>query len=129
MTIKQVTLATLQQSTEQEIFDWVVSNLMKQGKQSLEKGVCKYKTDGLKCAAGWLIDDSEHLTRMDNLALMGGSGWSTLVSQQLVPSAHFRFIKDLQRIHDAGEVEEWPERFRSLATHYKLNSSIISQFV
>jgi len=51
--------------TPQEIFDTVVAHLLQQGKQS-KSNVCLYRSDdGLKCAIGALIPDSEYDPAME----------------------------------------------------------------
>ena len=39
-----ITLATLAQATEQEIFDQVARHLIKQGKRAADGSGCKYRT-------------------------------------------------------------------------------------
>lgn len=47
--------------TEQEVFDYVVRFLRRQGRQAMFDGCCVYRAeDGAKCAAGCLIPDSEY---------------------------------------------------------------------
>lgn len=71
-----ITLATLAQATEQEVFDQVARHLLAQGVQSTMMrldGVsttCQYRGEGgRKCAAGALIGDDEYRPWMDSDSL------------------------------------------------------------
>lgn len=96
-----ITLATLAQATEQQIFDQVVTHLAKQRKGAhLEEKGCAYRGEGgSMCAAGCLIADSEYEPAMDNIG--GPTAWDSLVSQGFAPPQHEQFILKLQRIHDS----------------------------
>lgn len=95
-----ITLATLAQATEQQIFDQVVTHLAKQRKGAhLEEKGCAYRGEGgSMCAAGCLIADSEYEPAMDNIG--GPTAWDSLVHQGFAPPQHGQFILELQRIHD-----------------------------
>ncbi|WP_278939172.1 hypothetical protein [Pseudomonas helleri] len=95
-----ITLATLPQATEQQIFDQVVTHLAKQRKGAhLEEKGCAYRGEGgSMCAAGCLIADSEYEPAMDTIG--GPTAWDSLVSQGFAPPQHEQFILELQRIHD-----------------------------
>ncbi|WOZ57563.1 hypothetical protein [Pseudomonas phage vB_PseuGesM_254] len=95
-----ITLATLPQATEQQIFNQVVTHLAKQrkGARLYDKG-CAYRGEGgSMCAAGCLIADSEYDPKMD--AIGGPTAWDSLVSQGFAPPQHEHFILELQRVHD-----------------------------
>lgn len=56
--------------TDQEMFDYVVTNLVAQGKQSVRKTKgewgCAYRGgNGCRCAAGWMIPDDRYLPDME----------------------------------------------------------------
>lgn len=115
-----ITLATLSQATAQQVFDQVVQNLISQGVRSEafnEEGKsigCSYRTmlsDGntLKCAAGWLMDDSEYKVDMDQEP--GGTDWHSLVERGLVPKKHQDLISELQYIHDTVQPKDWEKAF------------------
>lgn len=114
-----VTLKTLPQATEQEVFDQVKDHLLKQGKRSLRvsqyNGVqCLYRgPDGLKCAAGCLIADSEYRPTFEGL------GWKTLSITEGVEN-HAELINALQSIHDTIEPEHWAENLKAFANNWKL---------
>lgn len=120
--IKQVTLSNLSESTEQEVFDWVVSNLLKQNKQSEEiieyNGLnsCRYRSkDGLKCAAGWLMTDKEYNPKYEE------NSWNSLILDHIeIPRDHSELISELQDIHDNSFPDRWRREFKELATDYNL---------
>lgn len=92
-----ITLATLAQATEQQIFDQVARHLLKQGQRAVvEGGTCKYRHNGLMCAAGCLISDDEYSENMD----ISGS-WGRLVEAGWVTTEHADFVYALQKMHDA----------------------------
>lgn len=120
---KPITLATLSSSTEQEVFDWVVHNLRKQGTKSLrEKGgtACMYRSpEGLKCAAGWLIADDEYDKSWDHPV---SNDWSGL-AHELDLHVHDELISSLQDIHDTCAVEKWEDAWQRLANRRELSYS------
>lgn len=127
-----ITLATLPQATEQEVFDQVAIHLLTQNRRSLisvtgilcQTGACAYRgDDGCKCAAGSLISDDEYFTEME------GDSWRSLSARDVVPIDHLELIIDLQRMHDANPPELWPERLEYIAISYELNDSVIDNFV
>jgi hypothetical protein len=71
-----ITLKTLKNSTDQEVFDQVANHLLTQNKRSVsatDNTLCVYRSpDGLKCAAGCLIADDEYDPRME------GSNWKEM---------------------------------------------------
>lgn len=95
-----ITLATLAQATEQQIFDQVVTHLAKQRKSAyLEEKGCAYRgPGGTMCAAGCLIADSEYDPAMDERSVP--TAWDSLVKKGFAPPHHEQFILELQRLHD-----------------------------
>lgn len=121
--MKTITLATLAEATEQEVFDQVVNHLRKQGKQSFSKqGGCAYRgKEGLKCAAGCLISDKEYEEKWEE------TDWKTLVKFHFPKewTYHSNLIQDLQDVHDTGIVVDniqdvWEEGFKRVANTYNL---------
>ncbi len=116
-----ITLKTLSQATEQEVFDQVAEHLLKQKQKSeiiddtgTSRG-CRYKTSGdLKCAAGCLISDDEYNEKMEGLE------WGGLVMRGVVPATHDVLIDKLQFIHDSNFINEWKYALQNLAESYKL---------
>lgn len=113
-----ITLATLHEATEQEVFDQVATHLLTQNKRSYneELATCAYRSpDGLKCAAGCLIADEEYDLRWEDAT------WITLSRERgVVPSTHACLIEELQRIHDNVELDEWSYHLESLAKEHEL---------
>lgn len=108
--MEQITLKTLAQATEQQVFNQVVNHLLTQNQQSLSAGGdCLYRAEGLKCAAGCFIGDDEYKATMEDMI------WSSLVIEGVVPQAHKVLITAFQRIHDGSLPEFWPDKFRQLA--------------
>lgn len=93
-----ITLATLHEATEQQIFDQVAAHLLKQqAKSMISLTMCAYRgRQGMMCAAGCLIADDEYDVEMDQHA----TSWNSLVDRKLVPAAHESFIRGLQSVHD-----------------------------
>ena len=111
----------------QEIFDYVVTNLLKQGSKSTSEehpDECLYRgPNGKKCAAGFLISDSRY-----SKLLEGQNIYYTI--NAIMPnfdsnnSEHFSkraLIMNLQEIHDEIDEEDWKEAFKRLAKRTKLS--------
>lgn len=120
-----ITLATLKDATEQQVFDQVKNHLLKQNVRSTGIQGCAYRggwdSQKLMCAAGCLISDEEYAER--GSFIMDGSNdtsWENHVRRDRVPKEHFDLIKSLQVIHDSYEVEEWPAQLKELATYHGL---------
>jgi hypothetical protein len=109
-----ITLKTLSQATEQEVFDQVKDHLLKQGKQANSGFGCLYKTeDGLKCAAGCFIADDEYSQGFE------GFSWAT-VAQRVEVTKHAKLISGLQSIHDTIDPEHWAKNLKAFANNWKL---------
>ena len=101
--------------TEQELFAKVAKHLLTQNKKSLNGEKCVYRSaDGLKCAAGCLIEDSEYATFFEQ------KNWEALVRYGHAKRVHASLIQDLQFIHDDYETEQWPNKLESLAEELNL---------
>lgn len=125
-----ITLATLKNATAQQVFDQAVHGLLKQGCPSIDEREdrCKYRVklpngDTLRCAAGMLIGDDEYTPEMDGVGGPSyvGTDWRELIEIGLVPKAHEVLIRDLQRIHDGEQIEDWERHFQMLANDYGLD--------
>lgn len=131
-----ITLATLPQATEQQIFDQVATHLLTQMKQSRreayaqQQGNCLYRHNGLKCAAGALIGDDEYKPCMDEAkgALIDGTGWQDLVVAGIVPKEHQQFISILQQLHDGYDPNMWYEQLYEFAELRGLNTNVLDGF-
>lgn len=121
----------------QEIFDIVVTNLLKQKKRSFGEykptafryneahlyNGCLYRSpEGLKCAVGWLIPDELYIPEMENLPI------ELLVENHVTAALHkigisdndFPFVQHLQYIHDSFSPDEWTSQFLKAAYDYNL---------
>lgn len=118
---KAVTLATLNESTAQEVFDWVVFNLLRQNKRSENANrQCLYRgPDGLKCAAGWIIADDEYDPAMET------TSWTFNVDEFELPPEHRQLITRLQNTHDGDPPSIWKGRFRYTANSLGLNTKVL----
>lgn len=110
-----ITLATLPEATEREVFEQVKTHLLTQNKKSkASTGKCVYKNfAGLKCAAGCLIAHKEYKPEME------GFDWWRLCSEGLAPRTHQDLIKKLQVIHDEYEPINWEQKLNELETTLK----------
>lgn len=107
--IKTITLATLAEATPSEVFNFVAHHLLTQFRSAMEESNCRYKYNGLACAAGCLVSDEEYDPDME------GIPWDSLVARNRVPVAKGDLILALQRVHDRFEPEDWPDELRLVA--------------
>lgn len=110
-----ITLKTLADATEQEVFDQVANHLLTQMKKSEEHrrnhndsyehvNLCLYRSpDGFKCAAGCLIADDEYKPEFEQ------KDWPSLREEfpQMITMKHMDLIRQLQDIHDDLDVDDW----------------------
>lgn len=102
----------------QEIFDKVAKHLLTQNEKAVNfTGGCKYRINGLKCAAGCLIPDKDYKKDFEN---------RTVYSVEYFENAGFSndeiyFIRDLQIIHDNYEPEFWKVKLVNIAKDNKLS--------
>lgn len=99
-----------------EAFDIVKKHLLCQGKKSrAPNGSCKYRgPDGLKCAVGVLIPDSEYVPGFDNATTLDEV-------RRRCPSLRgldYDFLLSVQRLHDNENVETWPEKLDYIERTY-----------
>lgn len=112
---EMITLKTLSQATEQEVFDQVARHLLDQNACSFRRGYgCQYRCDTLKCAAGCLISDDEYDPGIE------GADWMTLACDHKVPPDHKKLIRSLQLIHDQNSPDAWRRKLEDLAATYNL---------
>lgn len=116
-----ITLKTLPQASEQEIFDQVAAHLLAQNKKSRSTISCLYLSpEGHKCAGGCLIGADEYDAGFEGLS------WTELVYRGLVPPDHRGFITQLQLIHDARPTSEWTDNLRWFADQYGLKTGALA---
>lgn len=133
-----ITLATLPQSSEQDVFDQVLAHARTQqayceiesenfttvfdipGAPLPQEGVkgkifgCFYRKNGLKCFAGCLIADEEYSSNFEGMI------WSGLVANKYVPNTHMSLITALQKIHDFWKIDFWEQQFQKVAEEFNL---------
>lgn len=85
-------------SPNQEIFDFVYEKLKEQGEAATKKNVgCVYRgPGGTKCALGHLIPDEKYNPTLEDITLTGvlhSQGWSPLL---------YDFLNELQCCHDGA---------------------------
>ena len=124
-----ITLKTLPQATEQQVFDQVATHLLTQGRKSENAGTCLYRgPEGTKCAAGCLIGKSEYR------AYWEGRSWSGLAGEGSVPEEHLDLIIALQKIHDHPDwrlrtlARSWREKLIKLANEFELSYKVVEDF-
>jgi hypothetical protein len=105
-----ITLSTLANATEREVFEQVKAHLLKQKERSKDRSGdrCLYRgINGLKCAAGCLIADSEYQPFME-------LSWLDLVGEEFVPEAYSEFISSLQELHDNIDPSMWEQELNRI---------------
>src|ERR1700723_973317 len=118
----------------QAIFNKVVNHLRKQNKQAIIPNsfvgygaTCQYRTiDGLKCAAGALIQKSEYHPKMeynDIRYLLS----EEQVKRGMTPKSMYdrlhpyvELIVSLQNAHDGHNPSQWEPQFKRIAKEYHL---------
>lgn len=90
---------------KQAIFDYVCEKLAGQGRPSYNKQAgtnrCRYRTEDLRCAVGWLIDDEQYRPQFETMPLphivcfLGKIDDPTPEDQY-----HTTFLNRIQRAHD-----------------------------
>lgn len=123
-------------ATEQQIFDYVVKALLKQGQKSYDPVTrrCCYRDNyGNKCAAGYLISDDKYQPAMENC------GWAAIVRDYFYrPSCRKdNLICEMQSGHDLCDtinpkstrfdLQDFDERFSEIAERYNLNSDVLKK--
>jgi hypothetical protein len=130
-----ITLATLAQATEQQVFDQVARHLLTQKEKSSDidndRGSlgCLYRYDNgtrvLKCAGGCLISDEEF--RQSFNSLRNGIGWQSLIAVDIAPREHCDLIYKLQDIHDCEQPKNWRGDLIRLAMQRRLDFDVCQE--
>ena len=124
---EKVTLLTYHRFDKQDIFDFVVCNLLKQGIKSIDESIenhghCKYrlvrKDDRkvLKCAIGQLIPKSLYNPIIE---YQGIQAIHRLLNIEL-DHTKLDLLHSMQNIHDGKEVDQWFDAFVELAKVHRL---------
>jgi len=128
--MSRVTLATLPNATEQEVFDQVARHLLTQKQRSMGKLYetmtgepvmgCAYRgNDSMMCAAGCLIGDDEYKGSFED------ERWGVLAARGDVPDVHRDLIARLQSVHDTTSPELWVFDLDRVATTYALDRTVL----
>lgn len=122
------TLATINNFSRQEIFNFVATHLLTQGKQSYDRntGTCQYRgPGGRKCAVGALIGDEAYHPGME------GAHVKALVKEHKIEAADdmVDMLWDLQHIHDRGGVGDavgyWKRSLSTYASNNGLSDAVV----
>lgn len=109
------------ESTDQEIFDWVASQLLRQGRRAvnayLNPSLIDHEDPNCRCAIGWTIP----LRLMGSLPFLNTAAdleWSHF--QQV----HGHLLKPLMYIHDIDDPSKWETRLRAFAESKQLEWNV-----
>jgi hypothetical protein len=124
--VKYPTMAELKAMSAQDIFDHVAEHLMKQGDRAWDAGreMCRYRDNqGRACAVGCLIPTAAYKLSFE------GADVDQLLYGRIGPRSglhvlrkHEDLLRALQRVHDDGEVADWPPRLREVANLFGLKA-------
>jgi hypothetical protein len=121
-TLKKVTIEYLDDFSHQEIFDYVVDHLRRQGVAALNLGEeCVYRNlKGQTCAVGCLIPDELYNEDLEEQGVITNYFWKAIGLDKPKNTEKLTLLQDLQLAHDAG-VPNWDKNLRNVADQYKLN--------
>lgn len=96
--------------TKREIFDHVKEHLLTQNAKSAEEdGSCRYRGPfNRMCAIGCLIPENLYSETMEGCSVSGLFQDSPELRHILLSGDHMAMLVGLQRIHDDGNVDDWP---------------------
>ena len=106
----------------QELFNKVTKHLLAQNKvASLSNGRCAYKSEsGLKCAIGCLISDEKYQEVFERRIVNTILKIDPLVFGFEVTEEMLTLLRELQKIHDWFDPEDWMDKLKELASAQKL---------
>jgi hypothetical protein len=118
--------------TSQEIFDTVVAHLLQQGKQSKsESDICLYRSDdGLKCAIGALIPDSDYVSDMEAAVVYPSYCSPSTTIQSWAQSNYpndLKLLNRLQKLHDNGPSHSFNNPHDAWEEYILTQSQIIAE--
>lgn len=100
--------------TNQEAFDIVYVNALKQNERSEKNGQCLYRgPNGLKCFAGFLIDDSEYIPEFEDESIF--VSYHNLHKLFVNKGLNIEFIHKLRTIHDESYPQCWQKELTEFA--------------
>ena len=119
--------------SEQELYDYIGTFLIKQGKQSKNGDICLYRgPNGIKCAVGCVLSDHYYRKDMDYGIFSNGAYTATqLIKTFKVPKFFEKFgvfLNDAQYVHDCdanwdGGPNDFKEAWRIFGYARGLNIS------
>ena len=107
-------------------FDFVMNNMIEQGRPSMGAVGCRYRGEGgTKCAAGFFIPDELYSEGFEGKSLIDGS------VQQLkcFEEKSLTLLRAMQQAHDTASennehfMEQFRNRMRSIAEYFELDDS------
>lgn len=102
--------------TNQEAFDKMVAHLRKQGAKSMQDTLCMYRGEnGMMCAVGCLIPDSEYSDDLEGIAIS-----DMAEKPDCLEGFNPDMIDDMQTCHDQHDVEKWEASFERIALRFNL---------
>ncbi len=105
---------------DQEVFDYVVNALRKQGKKSaIYQDQCLYRgPNGTKCAAGHLIPDEDYQSSWEGYSIQDTT--ISLAGKYIKSQGYnLTLVMALQNAHD-GRLERWEQSFEQIASDFVL---------
>lgn len=106
--------------TRQEVFEKVVKHLLTQRKRAIDTSGCRYRINGLMCAAGSLIKDEYYYVGLEQKTVDKPSVREALL-QSGIDGKDIELIGELQYIHDHVELFKWKSELKKLATDGDFN--------
>jgi hypothetical protein len=121
-TLKKVTIDRIDDFSQQEIFDFVVDHLRRQGETALNlDGDCVYLNGkGQSCAGGCMIPVELYKKEIEGRGMSEVSFWKAIGLDIPESTEKVMLLQNLQFAHDAG-VSNWDKQLRNVADQYKLN--------
>jgi hypothetical protein len=108
--------------TINDVFDKVVEHMLKQNQRAVDKdNRCMYKTeDGLKCAVGCLINDTNYSTTLEHQSIRSIEAALKLSGVPVESSRVLRLLEDLQEVHDHTDPNMWYFALKGVAQQHDL---------
>ena len=105
----------IEQCSVQEVFDFVVDHLRKQGRPAKSEDEHCFYFDGVtgnRCAVGCLISSEKYEVNFEGVGV-----------DSIYDGNKLDLLEFLQGIHDDYKVEEWEKKFKQLAIECDLSYS------
>ena len=115
-----ITLANIDDTSLQEVFNAMLDHLRKQGCKSVviadnDRRFCMYRhPDGLKCAVGIFIADNEYTSSFEQRS--AEEVLKDHLGRSVSPALCY-LLSEAQNIHDNCAVHEWERAFETLASY------------